>query len=116
MRLFLFLAIAIAVLTILFALQNADPVLIHFGIWVVESPLALILLITLGIGFVVGLLVSMPAILARGWKSSSRKRTIQALEDELIEKEQQLADQKKRIEFLEHNLPSPHPPEEGSTY
>ncbi len=105
MRTSLILALIISLLAIIFAFQNPVVLVIRFGIWAVQASLAFILLFTLAIGFIVGLLVSMPAIVKRSWKSSQRKRTIQELEQELHEQTQLAADQKRRIEYLEQNLP-----------
>jgi lipopolysaccharide assembly protein A len=105
MRTSLILALIIALLAIVFAFQNPVVLVIRFGIWAVQASLAFILLLALAIGFVVGLLVSLPAIMKRGWKSSKQKSTIQNLEQELHQQTQLVADQKRRIEFLEQNLP-----------
>ncbi|MEO0373812.1 MAG: LapA family protein [Cyanobacteria bacterium P01_A01_bin.17] len=105
MRTSLIQSLIIALLAIIFAFQNPVVLVIRFGIWAVQASLAFILLFTLAVGFLVGLLVSMPAILKRGWKSSKRKHTIQELEQELHQQTQLAADQKRRIEFLEQNLP-----------
>lgn len=105
MRASLILALIIALLAILFAFQNPIVVVIRFGIWAVQASLVVILLLTLAVGFIVGLLVSMPAIVKRSWASSKQKRTIQELEQELHQQTQLAADQKRRIEFLEQNLP-----------
>jgi uncharacterized integral membrane protein len=51
---YLFIAAFIAVLAVIFALQNAVPVTVSFLIWRVESSLALILIIT----FIAGLVSS----------------------------------------------------------
>ena len=54
MQAYLFIAAFIAVLAVIFALQNAVPVTVSFIIWRVESSLALILIIT----FIAGLATS----------------------------------------------------------
>ncbi len=54
MQLYLFIAAFIAVLAVIFALQNAVPVTVSFLVWRVESSLALILIIT----FIAGLVTS----------------------------------------------------------
>jgi len=51
---YLFIAAFIAVLAVIFALQNAIPVIVSFLVWRVESSLALILIIT----FIAGLATS----------------------------------------------------------
>jgi len=53
-QVYLFIAAFIAVLAVIFALQNAVPVTVSFIIWRVESSLALILIIT----FIAGLATS----------------------------------------------------------
>ena len=105
MRVSLVLAISISLLTLLFAAQNSAFITVRLVFWVFEASLALVVVVTLGLGLMVGLLVSLPATLRRGWTSSQRKRTIQELEKELQEQMQLITDQKRRIEFLEKNLP-----------
>jgi lipopolysaccharide assembly protein A len=53
-QVYLFIAAFIAVLAVIFALQNAVPVTVSFIVWQVESSLALILIIT----FIAGLATS----------------------------------------------------------
>ena len=104
MRLFLILAVVIAILAIIFALQNAVPIAVTLGIWRVEISLALVLVLTLGVGVVVGLLVSVPSLMRQNWKLAHQKRHNKDLEKELNEQTQQLANQQKRIEYLENSL------------
>jgi uncharacterized integral membrane protein len=54
LQIYLFIAAFIAVLAVIFALQNAIPVTVSFITWQVESSLALILIIT----FIAGLATS----------------------------------------------------------
>jgi lipopolysaccharide assembly protein A len=51
---YLFIAAFIAVLAVIFALQNAIPITVSFIVWRVESSLALILIIA----FIAGLITS----------------------------------------------------------
>jgi lipopolysaccharide assembly protein A len=88
MRLSLVLALIIAVLAVVFALQNPLPVIVNFLPWELRGSLALVLLITLVLGVLVGLLVSLPSI---------------------FRKERRLNHQKKIIEELEHRLAGQHP-------
>lgn len=104
MRLFSVLAVVIAILAIIFALQNAVPIAVTLGIWQVEISLALVLILTLGVGVVVGLLVSVPSLMRRNLKLAHQKRHNTDLEKELNEQTQQLANQQKRIEYLENSL------------
>lgn len=54
MQAYLFIAALIAVLAVIFALQNAIPITVSFLIWRVESSLALILIMA----FIAGLITS----------------------------------------------------------
>ncbi len=54
MQIYLFVASFIAVLAVIFALQNAIPITVSFLIWQVESSLALILIMA----FIAGLITS----------------------------------------------------------
>ncbi|MDD4363610.1 MAG: LapA family protein [Atribacterota bacterium] len=54
MQIYLFTAALIAIMAVIFALQNAIPITVSFLIWKVESSLALILIIA----FVAGLITS----------------------------------------------------------
>ncbi|NET56480.1 MAG: LapA family protein [Symploca sp. SIO2E6] len=98
------LASIIALLAIVFALQNAVPIKIAFGLWQLEESLALVLLLTLTVGFVVGLLVSIPTIMKREWKISNQKKTIVELEKQLDEHIERISSQRKRIDYLETNI------------
>lgn len=104
MRLFLILASIIALLAIIFALQNAVTIEIAFGIWRLEESLALVLLLTLTAGFVVGLLVSMPTITRKQWQISTQKKRIMELERNLNENIATISSHRKRIDYLEKSL------------
>jgi len=80
MQLLLVVAIFIAILAVIFALQNAVPITVSFLTWKFESSLALVLLITVSLGIMMSLLVSVPSMIKRMKLVSSLKRKIQALE------------------------------------
>ncbi len=54
---FFIVALIIAFVAIIFALQNAAPILVSFLIWSFEGSLALILIITFILGFTASLLL-----------------------------------------------------------
>ena len=97
MRVFLIAALFVAFLAIVFALQNAAPIIVTFGVWQVRASLALILLMTLGLGLISGLLVSTPAIIRRNMQVSKQKRQINELKDEVSEIEQELTHQQQLL-------------------
>lgn len=58
--------LVIAALAMVFALQNADPVPIHFFFWKIESArLALVLLVTFISGIITGLVFLAPKLLKK---------------------------------------------------
>ena len=48
MQIFLLISLVIAILAIVFALQNAVPVTLAFLVWKIDSSLAVVLLVALG--------------------------------------------------------------------
>lgn len=83
MQLQLIVAIIVAILAVVFALQNAVPITISFLTWRFESSLALVLLITLALGILMSLLVSVPSMIKRRKIISNQKKKIQVLESSL---------------------------------
>ena len=78
---------------ILFAFQNSAIVTISLGVWQFQQSLAIVLLITLGIGIIISLLLSVPTIIKRGLQSSKQKKRIKILETQLQEWEHKHARQ-----------------------
>jgi uncharacterized integral membrane protein len=76
MRLLLLLALLIAIVAVVFALQNSTPVFIRFFGWQTQESMALVLLITFTVGVLFGLLVSVPALIQRMRKISQLKRQV----------------------------------------
>jgi uncharacterized integral membrane protein len=83
MQLQLIVAIIVAILAVVFALQNAVPITVSFLTWRFESSLALVLLITFALGILMSLLVSVPSMIKRKRMISNQKKEIQELESSL---------------------------------
>jgi uncharacterized integral membrane protein len=83
MQLQLIVAIIVAILAVVFALQNAVPITVSFLTWRFESSLALVLLITVALGVIMSLLVSVPSKIKRVKLISNQKKKIQELESSL---------------------------------
>ena len=83
MVLYVIIALAMAVLATVFALQNAVPVTVTVLRWKYESSLALVLLAALTTGAVIGLMSTMPALLKKKWAISSQRRRLKDLERDL---------------------------------
>lgn len=82
MTVFLILALIIAILAVIFAVQNVTMVTISFIAWNINTSLAVALLIALGAGVLITLLVSVPGRIKGGWNSVSQKKKFTTLEVE----------------------------------
>lgn len=80
MPFFLLIAIIIAILAVAFALVNATPVTVSLVFTEFNSSLALVLLVTLGIGILIGFLGLLPGIIRNRWQIAKYKREIHRLE------------------------------------
>jgi len=94
MLLFLITALIIAILAVVFALQNADIILVTFLIWKFEGSLALILLLTFATGVIVSLLILLPRIIKRSLIALNQKKRIKELEIKLEEKREVVSAEK----------------------
>ena len=99
----LIIAFLVAIIAVVFALQNTVTVPVHFLFWQSEGTIALVLLITLALGSLVGLLVLSPALLKRRMEISKLKKNSAELEKTIEE-------QRLKIESLENQLSPPEEP------
>ena len=77
-------ALVIALLAIIFALQNADPVSVKFFFWeLTHASLALVLIITLFIGLMAGILFQMGSLMKKNSQINEHKKRIGELEGKL---------------------------------
>ena len=93
MQLGLIIGIIFAIMAALFAMQNIVPVVVSLGFWSFEGSLALVLLMTLGLGALIAGLLSSPAMIRRQWNTSKLARQVADLE-------RKLADEARRNEEL----------------
>lgn len=103
MRLYVISALVIAFLAILFALQNVNLVTIQLFIWEYEQSLALILLGTLAIGVIIGLLVSVPAVIRRNLKAARIQKQADSLTELVEQKEQAIAAESQKTYSVRQN-------------
>lgn len=97
---YLILALVIAIIAVVFALQNTATITISFIIWEVTGSLSLVLLVTLAIGVLIGLLFLSPSAIKSSLQASGQRKQIGALEKELAEvktQAQKLADEKVKL-------------------
>ncbi len=76
MILLLIMSLLIAVLAIVFAVQNAAPVTVTFLLWQFKGSLALILLLTFVLGVMVALLAVLPGIVRRSSEIAGYKKKL----------------------------------------
>lgn len=92
MQLGLIVGIVCAIGAVIFAMQNITPVTVTLGFWSFEGSLALVLLVTLGLGALIAGLVSSPAMIRRQWTVARMGRQIADLEHRLAEQERRNAE------------------------
>src|SRR5512135_3238370 len=83
MQFFLFLALLIAAVLVLFAVQNATVVTLSFLTFHFVGSLAFILVVVFAAGFLAGVLISVPSILRKGSAVREQKRKVKQLEEAL---------------------------------
>ncbi len=108
---YLIVALAIALIAVIFALQNTMTITIAFFVWQVTGSLSLVLLITLAIGVVIGLLVLAPSAIKNSLAASSHRKRIGTLEKELDEHKAKVAElqQPKPMNPLDQPVEPPKP-------
>ena len=77
--------IGIGIVSVLFAIQNNTEVSVRFLAWSFDGSLALVLLLTLGLGALVAGLLSSPAVIRGQWTAARQGRRIAELEHRLDE-------------------------------
>ncbi len=82
MQIYLFVAAFIAVLAVIFALQNAIPITVSFLVWKVESSLALILIIAFIAGLIVSFMFNALTKFRRTRDDSSQKKEIEEIKQD----------------------------------
>lgn len=90
MQFFLFLALLIAALAILFAAQNNDPATVTVLFWEFESSLAFVMVASLLAGALISFFVSLPTNLKVRWSLRNQKKKIAELEKSVQEQKERI--------------------------
>ncbi len=85
MQLLIVGAIVVAVVAVVFAVQNAAPVAVTFLAWRFDSSLALVLVLAMACGILLTALWSAPAALRIRWQLAQQRRRIAQLEAQVAE-------------------------------
>jgi uncharacterized integral membrane protein len=97
MQIFLFVALAVAFLAVLFALQNIVPVTVSFMAWTFEGSLALVLFVAFVAGALVSVLVSVPSLVTGRWAASQHRKQMAALEESVADTRRALQEAEARL-------------------
>ena len=104
--LLLILALIIAVIAVIFALQNTAAVSVSFFIWQFNQSLALVLLLAAFVGVIIGLLTILPGSIKTRWQLAARNKKIASLEREIEELREKLTSAEQRLQALQLTPPA----------
>ncbi|MFZ6021833.1 MAG: LapA family protein [Chloroflexota bacterium] len=104
--LLLILALVIAVIAVIFALQNTAAVSVSFFVWQFNQSLALVLLLAAFVGVIIGLLTILPGSIKTRWQLAARNKKIASLEKEIEELKQKLTSAEQRLQALQLTPPA----------
>lgn len=104
----LILALIMAIVMVFFALENPVMVTVSFFGYAVQGSLALIIMVAMGIGVLIGLLVVIPGRIKSGLSNARNRKKIGNLESSLEE-------QKIKLAAMEKLAESASPPEFETT-
>ncbi len=106
MQIFIIIALLIAVIAVIFALQNLTAVTVTFFLWSFHGSLALVLLLSVAAGVLISLLASLPGLVRGRWNASSTRKKLAALEAQFDANKQKAEDAEKEVKQLEEQLAS----------
>ena len=106
MQIYIIAALAIAIIAVIFGLQNLAAVTISFFFWSIHGSLALVLLITLAAGVLLSFLVSQPSLIRAKWTNASQKKKLASLETERAAYQQKAETAEKEVKELEEQVAS----------
>ena len=89
---FFIIGLLIGAAVVLFILQNIIPVTVTFLVWQFSGTIAVLALLAVIAGVLIGLLLALPAILNKEFKNSSLKKHNKKLQDDLEEHKKLLTD------------------------
>lgn len=104
MQFVMIFSLILAVLAVVFALQNTAMVTLSFFIWTFESPLALLLLIALTIGAIITTIVSLPGWIKTRHSTTVHKREVAGMEESLAKYRTDLIDTQNKNKDLRQKI------------
>lgn len=102
MSILLILALLIAIIAVIFALQNTTAVTVSFFVWQFDQSLALVLLLTLAVGVLIGIFTILPGSIRSKWRLSSQRKKMDSLEKTLQQEKIQREEALRQLELLKN--------------
>lgn len=97
MILFLIVGLFIGGAAVVFAFQNITTITVTFFTWQIEGSLALIILLAIASGVLLSALVLLPGTIKKDFKISGLMKRISKLENELIDKKNEVESEKSKV-------------------
>jgi len=98
MQIFLFFALIISILAIIFAIQNNSTIEVSFFLWKFEGSLALVLLISMAVGALISFLASLPTNIKIRWALRNQRKRLADMEVNLDKQKQIHEETQKQLE------------------
>lgn len=111
MHLMLILGVIFAIGAVVFALQNNVSVTVSIALWQFEGSLAMVLLLSLGLGVLIAGLLSSPTVIRGQWTASRLRHQVADLEKKLHQQQtrnDELAAELAQVR-REKGIPEPRP-------
>jgi putative membrane protein len=109
MQIFLFFALFIAVLAVVFAVQNTASTIVSFFIWKFNGSLALVLLVSLAAGALISFFFSLPTNIKTRWTIRQQRRKMNELEANLADRQEDLEVLQQKLDQFQSIGVSPQP-------
>jgi putative membrane protein len=106
MQVFIIFSLIIAVIAVIFALQNIAAVTVTFFFWSFHGSLALVLLLSVSAGVLISLLASLPGLIRGKWTVATQRKKLAALESERDQNNRKTEEAEKEVKTLEEQLAS----------
>jgi uncharacterized integral membrane protein len=98
------LALAFALVAVIFALGNTEPVTVTFLTWQVTQSGAVILLGAVALGILIGILLMTPGAIKRNLALAGHKKKLKNIEKKLKESDAKLDEHKSKLSEFEEKV------------
>ncbi len=107
MQIFLVLALIIALVAVVFTIQNTSLVTVTFLVWELNHSLAFIFLLAILAGVVISQFVSIPGRVKKSVENTNQKKKIKDMDTELMSTKVRLEAMKQELEVYRSKLDTP---------